>query len=196
MSHISDAELQAFLDHELTDSQHSLVSEHVDACPACRARLGEFQNLYANIGSMPEAPLHADLVPGVLSRLAPQSVIGARLRWLLLAELALGGGAMISALNWLNLSLPAWIEGLGPSVQAWINPEALTMWLRSLTAPVLSGLSAFGSLSTSATAPLATALPVTGWGVILAGSLLAGLAANGLLLTRAIQPRREDRGSA
>jgi len=196
MSHISDVNLQAFLDHELNDAQRSLVSEHVVACPACRARLGEFQSLFANIESMPEVPLRADLVPGVLSRLAPQSVISRRVRWFLLAELALGGGAMIAALRWLNLTMPAWTEGLGPTWQAWIHPEALAMWLRSLTAPALDGLSTIGSFLTSATAPLSTALPVTGWVVILAGSLVAGLAANGLLLTRIIQPRRENRGSA
>jgi anti-sigma factor RsiW len=196
MSHISDDELQAFLDHELNDTQCSLVSEHLEACRACRARLGEFQSLFADIESMPEVPLHADLVSGVLSRLAPQSVISRRVRWFLLAELALGGGAMMAALRWLNLTLPAWTEGLGPTWQAWIHPEALAMWLRSLTAPVLDGLSTLGSFSTSATAPLSTALPVTGWVVILAGSLVVGLAANGLLLTRTIQPRRENRGSA
>jgi len=196
MSHISDVDLQAFLDHELNDAQRSLVSEHVEACPACRARLGEFQSLFANIESIPEVPLRADLVPGVLSRLAPQSVISRRVRWFLLAELALGGGAMIAALRWLNLTMPAWTEGLGPTWQAWIHPEALAMWLRSLTAPALDGLSTIGSFSTSATAPLSTALPVTGWVAILAGSLVAGLAANGLLLTRIIQPRRENRGSA
>jgi len=196
MSHISDADLQAYLDDELSDHQRSLVHEHVGACAACGGRLGAFQSLYAEVESLPDAPLHQDLVPGVLARLAPQPAISTRVRWLLLAELALGVGALATALGWLKVSPPSWIAGLVPPLQVWVNFGDLVIWLRSLAAPVQAGISAFGSLSASATAPLAAALPVTGWAVILAGLLLAGLAANGVLLTRAAQPRREDRGSA
>lgn len=196
MNHISDADLQAFLDGELSAARHVLVTDHLDGCQSCMARLRSFQQLYARIESLPETVPDLSLVPGVLARLEPRRAISSVARWLLVAELALGAGSLVAALSWLDLTPPAWSSSLAVSLQAWFNPGDPAIWLRSLVTPIQLGISAVESLSASATAPLGAALPVTGWAVLLVGLLLAGLAANGLILTRAGQPRHEDRRSA
>ncbi len=196
MKHISDADLQAFLDRELPVEAAGLVSDHLQVCQACATRLKSFRGLFASVESLPEMALQKDLVPGVLSGIEPKIAIGPRMRWLLLAELAVGTASLFTALSWLKLSTPAWIAWLTTSLHSSVEPADWVGWLTSLETPVENGLSAFGSLTASATVPLAAALSVTGWAVFLAGLVIVGVAANGVILTRAGSPRGKDRRSA
>lgn len=196
MNHIDDSELQTFLDGELPGTRRDQVSDHLADCSDCRARLDDIQALYTQIESVRDAALETDLVPGVLARLGPNRAISQRGRWLLVAELAFGLASMAAALSWLNITPPAWFDGLAQSLQVWFNLGDPSVWLHSLTTPIEMGFSAIGALSASAATPLGSALSVTGWGMLLAGLVVAGLVANGLILTRAGGQRREDRRSA
>lgn len=196
MNHISDADLQAFLDSELSDARHRHVVNHLNGCSACEVRLASFQELFAGIGSVEETPLRADLLTGIMARISPKRAISPRARWILVTELALGVGSLIAATGWDNLAATTWVFDLAGSPQLGINPGDLALWLQSLATPVEMGLSAIGALGASATGLLASVLPVTGWAVLLAALLVTGLAANGLILTRTGQARRDDRRSA
>jgi anti-sigma factor RsiW len=196
MSHISEARLQAYLDGELSGPQGRRVIDHLDACKACQVRVQALQKLYDRIDSLPDEPLPLDLTPAVLARLTPRTRLSNRARWLLLVELVLGGGALGAALRWLRWSPTTWGDQSLVAAKDWLNPQAVTQWLNTLQAPIRDGLEAFGSLSASATAPLAAALPATGWAAVLGILLVAGLAANGLILVRAGQPRPKEGRSA
>ena len=194
MSHISDADLQAYLDDEVVEAQRGSISDHLADCATCRVRLERFEKLYSRIESIQDGSIGIDLAPAVIARLSPRRPISRRGRWLLAAELALGVATMAAALGWINPSPPPWIDGLALSLQAWTNLGDPTAWLSSLAAPVDLGLSLVASISASV--PLGSALSVTGWAMLLAGCVVAGLAANGFLLTRVGGQRREDTRSA
>jgi anti-sigma factor RsiW len=195
MNHISDANLQALLDGELSAAEHRQVSEHADLCPTCGARLAAFRELYALVESLPEESLQIDMASAVTDRLRSQPAISGRVRWVLLVELGLGVASLGAALGWLKASLPSWSSQLFGGLQSTFQPVDLQAWMASLTTPIRTGLAAVTSFSEGATAPLASALPVTGWAVLLAALLLAGLVANGWFLMRSSQPRPRDRRS-
>jgi anti-sigma factor RsiW len=196
MSHISQTQLQAFLDGELSQEQRRRLSNHIAGCSSCEARMESMEALYGLIESLPEQRLEADLTPTILARLAPPTTLSSWARWLLLAELGLGVASLVAALGWLNWSIQSWSDLAWAALQSWVNTGDLALWLGSLWTPVQLGLDALGSLSDRAASPLSAALPVTGWAILLGALLLAGLAANGLILARAGQPRREEGRSA
>jgi hypothetical protein len=43
MDHLTEAELQAWIDRELDRDEHARVSRHLEDCPACRSLLGELR---------------------------------------------------------------------------------------------------------------------------------------------------------
>jgi len=49
IGHLSDNDIQNYLDGNLTDNQLQYVSEHIDFCPKCKNTLIIYQNLYSNL---------------------------------------------------------------------------------------------------------------------------------------------------
>ena len=43
MEHLTEAELQAWIDRELDPAERARVSRHLEDCPACRRALGELR---------------------------------------------------------------------------------------------------------------------------------------------------------
>ncbi|MEZ5360739.1 MAG: zf-HC2 domain-containing protein [Candidatus Zixiibacteriota bacterium] len=67
MSHLTDEQLQAFLDGTAADA--AAVQEHLDSCPNCRLALDEYKALFSRLDSEPEFPLSASFADLVMEKL-------------------------------------------------------------------------------------------------------------------------------
>jgi len=69
-----------YLDGLLTIEEEARMQAHLAACPACRRALSDLPQLFAALDRLPEAPVPADFLAGVLGRLAvPPAAAGQRL---------------------------------------------------------------------------------------------------------------------
>ena len=57
--HLTEDQLNEYLDHESTD--RAVIESHLDSCDECAARLSTLQNLFAELDSLPEQELTRDL---------------------------------------------------------------------------------------------------------------------------------------
>jgi hypothetical protein len=69
MNHLSDSQLNEYLDHALPVEAHSIVDAHLVSCDSCRARLDELVLVFNHLADLPEVRISHDLTPGILSRL-------------------------------------------------------------------------------------------------------------------------------
>lgn len=69
MTHLTDSQLNEYLDHALTASVRDEAGAHLRSCAECRARLDEIQFVFTSLAELPEARIAYDLSAAVLSRL-------------------------------------------------------------------------------------------------------------------------------
>ena len=69
MNHLSDSQLNEYLDGTLTENARRAVSAHLESCISCRTRLKEFQFVFDRLAELPEVRSSHDLTPGILMRL-------------------------------------------------------------------------------------------------------------------------------
>ncbi len=69
MTHLTDSQLNEYLDRALGRSERQAVEAHMAGCGECRARLAELQRLFASLENLPERKLQSDLSAGILERL-------------------------------------------------------------------------------------------------------------------------------
>jgi len=72
-----DRELSALLDGELTPERARQLRDEIDADPALRARLAEFESLDENLRALPQAPLPAELGAQLRARIEQRGRNGA-----------------------------------------------------------------------------------------------------------------------
>lgn len=72
-----DRELSALLDGELTPERARQLRDEIDADPALRARLAEFESLDENLRALPQAPLPAELGAQLRARIGQRERNGA-----------------------------------------------------------------------------------------------------------------------
>ncbi len=69
MKHLTEDQLQEYLDRALPASARRLAEAHLRSCGACASRLDELRLVFAGLASLPEARLSRDLAASVLPRL-------------------------------------------------------------------------------------------------------------------------------
>jgi hypothetical protein len=69
MNHLTDPQLNEYLDGTLDAVTKRHCDEHLASCGSCRARLDELQDLFAELSSLAEARLPHDLTAKVLAGL-------------------------------------------------------------------------------------------------------------------------------
>ena len=80
MKHLSEYQLNAYLDGMLESTERQEVEAHLGACPACQERYRDLQLVFESLAALPEASLSRDLTPAVLSQLPPRRLFLARSR--------------------------------------------------------------------------------------------------------------------
>ena len=90
--HISDVELNEYLDHEATD--RAGIESHLSSCADCAARLNALQSLFDEIESLPDVALS----PGFAVHAAPSHKLSAPLPCTLTLALALQAALALVAI--------------------------------------------------------------------------------------------------
>ena len=80
MDHLSEYELNAYLDDMFEETERRQVETHLAGCLACRTRLEELQQVFDSLAALPEIELTRDLTPAVLSQLPRRTILFARSR--------------------------------------------------------------------------------------------------------------------
>jgi len=69
MNHLTETELNEYLDEMLDESSRISVEKHLTVCEHCRSKLSEIETLFSTLADLTDMPLTRDLRPGVLARL-------------------------------------------------------------------------------------------------------------------------------
>jgi hypothetical protein len=167
MIHLTDDQLNEYLDAALPDSARRSFEAHLQGCGECRARLGALQYLFIGLAGLPEARPSADLAAVVLARL-PQ-----RQPPLWSREFAAQAGAALGALVWLTGEAVRAIQIVEPASIQLLLVQFLALPGRKPPLPEFRFLD-LGSAETSAfnlalLAASALALWVTGNAMLLRG---------------------------
>jgi anti-sigma factor RsiW len=169
MEHLSDAQLNEYLDNELTEAQRQEVGTHLQGCLQCQGRLESLEKVSRLLSRLPEVqPVH-DLEATVLREigLQPQRL---GLGWKIL--LAVQGGTMLAvclllarySVHWMTLP-GSWEELAGQVIQLDLQLPRLALRLpEGITLPE----------------PMGNILPAVL--ALLAGGALLWAAGNALLL--------------
>lgn len=72
MSHLTEEQLNLYLDNELSPGERAAVEAHLAGCEACRIELVSMQTLFTALDTLQLETLTADLVPLVLDDIATE----------------------------------------------------------------------------------------------------------------------------
>jgi anti-sigma factor RsiW len=143
MNHLTEIQINEYLDAILDADARRQADAHLAACPGCRGKLDELRNLFAALESVPDQALARDLTPGVLRRLNDR---GERSPWrvILPAQAALAFVLLVWLLAALPVSPISWLHAIGdfdpgrltrPLAEAWAAVNAWQAALPARTAP-------------------------------------------------------------
>lgn len=91
MEHLTEEQLNEYLDHSLEAAELARIGTHLSDCPDCRARLASLQIVFQALAALPEATPGHELTPDVLKALPHgSSGLGWRLAFAVQAGLSLG----------------------------------------------------------------------------------------------------------
>lgn len=170
MTHLTDEQLNEYLDGVLAGAEKTAVEAHLRQCASCRAQLQELQIVFAALDEVAAVELPVDVETAVLQNLPTTAPTPTWVWALITVELA-AAAAMIWALR--------------PTAQAWL--AAIHHWAQSLMTgwrlPSLNDTwqtmtAVFRHLPT----PPALALPTTQWAVLIGLAFTGWLLANRILL--------------
>lgn len=172
--HLTDEQLNEYLDNEIADRAH--IESHLASCGECAARLTALQSLFAELDSLPEATLSTNLA----ARFSSQGQLTPQLpRWLTLTATLQAVLALIA----LILAAP-FVMNLLPAVETPSFTEVLihlqSQWLTLFNAFTNYQLPSMPSLP-----PLQ--IPTLTLSLVLAFASLLWLVGNGLLLRKQIK---------
>lgn len=100
MKHLSENELNTYLDDMLAETERQGLEAHLAACPACQERFRDLQLVFESLAALPQARLSRDLTPAVLSQLPPRRLLFARSR-----SIAIQLGAVLGVSVWSAMQL-------------------------------------------------------------------------------------------
>ncbi len=84
--HLSEAQLNEYLDNALPNAQRAAVDQHLNACANCRAKLEALQVIFASLAALPEEALRRDLSSRVMEAIQPKLAPARALHWGLVAQ--------------------------------------------------------------------------------------------------------------
>ncbi len=69
MDHITETQLNLYLDNQLDESGLQKVALHLSQCPDCRKKIDELRLVFTSLAELPDTAIARDLTPDILSRL-------------------------------------------------------------------------------------------------------------------------------
>lgn len=91
MNHLTEFQLNEYLDDALSASEHRTIEKHLSGCADCHEKVEALRSLFQRLAELPEESLQRDLTPVVLSRLPDQKLhLGWKLALAVQSGIALG----------------------------------------------------------------------------------------------------------
>lgn len=183
--HPDDARLNEYADGALDDAAQAAVAAHLAACAPCAARLAAIRALFADLAALPDEPLAVDLEPAVLAQLPRRARVPAWAPRAVLAAQVLAA-AVVLALSWpwlrdtlqqsplvrIGSEATAALDAAAATFAVvWQAPQVAVADLLQIAADAMQALPALPG-------------PALEWSLVLAGSALAWLLSNGVLLRK------------
>lgn len=182
-SHRDDLDLMAYADGELTPETRAKIQEHVTACPDCRSRLDQWQELILQIGTGDDEAHSVDVRPAVMRSLRREHATRTRISWLLVAELAAGGALSAALLSVLRQAWLAALSLLEPILARPVHEEWWSLIQGQISAiPNQLAQSLEVVVSRLPSMPLDAQIILSGWPWLVLGGL-AWLLVNGVLIS-------------
>jgi hypothetical protein len=100
MEHLSEEQLNEYLDGALEEQTYRKVASHLAECADCRAQLEDLKLVFTSLGDLPESPLARDLTPFIMLRLLPNLPVRVWTR-----AFAAQWGVVLGILFWLALQV-------------------------------------------------------------------------------------------
>jgi anti-sigma factor RsiW len=121
--HLTDEQLNEYLDHEAADSAE--IELHLSTCEDCSARLAALQDLFSEIESLPDVELSRDVVPGLnLPVELPRS-----LRLTVTLQAALAAVAILVAAPFVMQFLSPYVSGIPGASFAELLLQLQSQWM-------------------------------------------------------------------
>jgi hypothetical protein len=98
LKHLTDEEIQDFLDGNLTHKRAALAERHLETCSRCREALRQYQSLYVKLGDERGFELSKGFARSVIGRLPTEGETESRFRFLNLFLAILGFVVCVGAL--------------------------------------------------------------------------------------------------
>lgn len=180
MTHLTDEQLNEYLDGVLAGAEKTAVEAHLHQCEQCRAQLQALQIVFAALDEVAAVELPVDVETAVLQNL-PRSTATPAWVWALMAVEMAAAAVMMWRLKpmaqaWLT-TLDQWTQSL---ITSWQIPSFNDTW-QTMTA-------VFRHLPT----PPALALPTTQWAVLIGVAFTGWLLANRILLQENLQEAGDE----
>lgn len=118
MDHLSETQLNEYLDGLMEASAQPAIEAHLSECAVCRVRLADLQSVFLALAALPETPPERDLTPLILKNL-PEHVFGLAWRLAFAVQAGMSLGLLLLIFPWLTGRL----DGLLPE---WIGEIHLT----------------------------------------------------------------------
>jgi hypothetical protein len=100
MEHLTEEQLNEYLDELLDESACQAVETHLAKCADCRGQMDGLELVFANLGELPDEQLQHDLTPAVLEKLPQKLQVHVWTR-----TLAAQVGVVAGTLVWLGMQL-------------------------------------------------------------------------------------------
>jgi len=94
MNHLTETQLNEYLDGELDAPARAVADEHLSACDSCRRSLADIETATSLLTSLPDEPLAHNLAPSVLANL-PRPRLALGWKFVLAAQAGVGIGVSI-----------------------------------------------------------------------------------------------------
>lgn len=95
--HLTQDQLQGYLDSQLDPGQALQAHQHLETCQVCQDDLERLEQLSLRLEALPALDLSRDLSRPIVSRLRKEKSLTPAITWALVIE-ALGAGAVLAAL--------------------------------------------------------------------------------------------------
>ena len=100
MEHLTEEQLNEYLDGLLDEQTHQRVEAHLVGCAECRSLAKNLELVFASLDNLPEVPLAHNLAPSVLANLPPKTPVRIWTR-----AFAAQWGIVVGTLVWLGSQL-------------------------------------------------------------------------------------------
>lgn len=127
MTHITNSQLNEYLDDELDTQQREAVEAHLATCVVCQGELAALETLFSELATLPEVAFTGDVAEAVVSQVEQEEALSGWPLWVLAIQAFVGVGLL--ALLWPSIQrLLQLVSETAVSATAILQPQPRLFW--------------------------------------------------------------------